>query len=132
VVDQKRSQPEIGMRFDRAVIWPWAILVSTLAAGIVSLVSAPATLRAPIVLLFTATCPGLSLVRLLRLSDWLVEVVLAVALSLSLDGIIAAIFLYAGHWSPAATMVVLIAISLFPLAVEAGWRRLAARRSVTQ
>jgi hypothetical protein len=120
------------MRFDRAVIWPWAILVSTLAAGIVSLVSAPATLRAPIVLLFTATCPGLSLVRLLRLSDWLVEVVLAVALSLSLDGIIAAIFLYAGHWSPAATMVVLIAISLFPLAVEAGWRRLAARRSVTQ
>lgn len=98
--------------------WPPIILASTLAAAAVSILGLPPAIRAPVVLWFAAICPGLSIVRLLHLDDRLIELVLAVALSLSLDGIVAAAFLYSGHWSPVAIMASLMAITVGALALE--------------
>ena len=64
------------------------------------------------VLWFVTLCPGMSLVSLLKLRHFLVEVTLAIALSLSLDGIVVGCFLYTGHWSPLAMLWVLIVLSL--------------------
>jgi uncharacterized membrane protein len=105
-----------GLEWRRA--WPAVILISTVAAGVASLLSLPPAVRAPLVLWFAAMCPGLALVRLLHFDDRLIEVVLAVALSIAVDGIVAAAFLYSGHWSPPAIMASLIAITICALGLE--------------
>ncbi len=64
------------------------------------------------VLWFVTLCPGMSLVSLLKLDHFFVEVTLAIALSLSIDGIVVGCFLYAGYWSPPAMLWVLIVLSL--------------------
>jgi hypothetical protein len=115
-----------GLDWPRA--WPAVIFTSTIAAAVASLLGLAPEVRAPLVLWFAAICPGLSLVRLLRLDDRLIELVLAVALSLSLDGIVAAAFLYSNYWSPPAIMASLMAITVGALALEsilslAGQRR---------
>jgi hypothetical protein len=61
---------------------------------------------------FVTICPGMSLVSLLKLGHFIIEVTLAIALSLSLDAIVVGIFLYAGYWSPPAMLWVLIILSL--------------------
>jgi hypothetical protein len=105
-----------GLDWPRA--WLAVIVASAAAAAIASLIGLAPPVRAPLVLWFAAVCPGMSLVRLLHLEDRLVEIVLAVALSLSLAGIVAAAFLYSGHWSPPATMAVLIAITACAVSFE--------------
>jgi len=54
----------------------------------------------------------MALVRLLRLRDSVSELVLAVAVSLSLETVVAAIALYGGHWSPALVLDVVAGIAL--------------------
>jgi hypothetical protein len=64
------------------------------------------------ILWFVTICPGMSLVSLLKLRHFIIEVTLAIALSLSLDAIIVGIFLYVGYWSPPVMLWVLITLSL--------------------
>jgi hypothetical protein len=94
------------------------VLVSTIAVALVSLVGAPEVVRAPITLWFIAICPGMAVVRLLRLDEPLAEVMLAFALSLALAGLIPAIFLYLGAWSPAWSLTLLVAIAVTGLALD--------------
>jgi hypothetical protein len=64
------------------------------------------------ILWFVTLCPGMSLVSLLKLGHFMIEVTLAIALSLSIDGIVVGCFLYAGYWSPPTILWVLIVLSL--------------------
>jgi hypothetical protein len=79
---------------------------------IATLVKLDPPIRGPLVLWFSLVCTGMAWVRLLRLDDALAEVVTAVALSVALSGLTAAAFLYAGHWSPEWSLIVLEAITL--------------------
>jgi hypothetical protein len=89
------------------------ITISIVAVQICTIVQAiPVAVRAPVVLWFSLLCSGMAWVRLLRIRDELAEAVAAIALSVALSGITAAVFLYAGHWSPSWTMVVLEAMAL--------------------
>jgi len=54
----------------------------------------------------------MALVRFFRLEELLVEWILALALSFAVDAIVAGILLYAGSWSPTATLGILMGISL--------------------
>jgi hypothetical protein len=92
--------------------WPWIIVVSTVAVEVAWLVQADPLVRGPLVLWFSLVCTGMAWVRLLRIGEPLAEVVAAIALSVALSGITAAAFLFAGHWSPGWTMIVLEAITL--------------------
>lgn len=94
-------------------LWPLGLLASAAAAGVLSNQgdSALAGMRLAVGLWFLFFCPGMALIRLLRLNDPLQEWGLAAALSVALDTIIAAGMLYASVWSPQGTLYVLIAIT---------------------
>lgn len=91
----------------------WLVLTSTwgAAAALVVFLDVDPVYRAPIALTFVLICPGLALVRLLRISGALNQLTVAVALSLALDVLVPAILLYAGGWSPPAALSILVGIA---------------------
>jgi hypothetical protein len=93
-------------------LWPTITIFSTIAVGFVNFLSREIVLRPIIVMWFLLVCPGMMLVRFLRLSEPVVEWTLALALSISIDAIVAGIQVYAGLWSPTATLVILICLCL--------------------
>lgn len=93
-------------------LWPTINLLATLITSVIVYV-VPATPFQPyIVMSFVCFCPGMALVRFLRLNDLAVELSLAVALSLSVASIIAGAFLYSKHWSPLDTLTALVLLTL--------------------
>jgi hypothetical protein len=93
-------------------LWPTIIILSTVAAGLVTFVVMDTAVRSFIVLWFLFVCPGMALVRFFRLEELVVEWILALALSFAVDAIVAGVLLYAGRWSPTATLEILMGISL--------------------
>jgi hypothetical protein len=101
------SNPPVSNR-----LWPTIIILSAVAAGLVNFVFTDIAIRPAIMFWFLAVCPGMALVRFLRLADRVVEWILAIALSFAVDAMVAGILLYAGRWSPTATLGILMGISL--------------------
>ncbi|WP_430010452.1 hypothetical protein [Methylophaga lonarensis] len=79
-------------------------VIVTFAGDIISPV------RGVVTLIFFMTCPGLSLVTLLSIEDGLMEATLIVALSLSVNTLIATGMLYFGYWS--LTLGLLLSVGL--------------------
>ncbi len=107
-----------GERLDKSaseIQWPWLwpaiIILSAIAAGLVTFVFTSTALRPMIVMWFLFVCPGMAVVGFFRLGD-VVKWTLAVALSFAIDGIVAGIVLYAGRWSPTGILGILIGLSL--------------------
>jgi hypothetical protein len=67
---------------------------------------------AVIALWFISVCPGLPLVRLMRLGDRWAELALGIALSYSLGVGVTLVLLYAGWWSPILALSILVSISV--------------------
>jgi hypothetical protein len=93
-------------------VWPTIIIGSTIAVGFVNFISVGIGLRPIITMWFLFMCPGMTLIRFLRLSEPAVEWTLALALSFSIDAIVAGIQMYAGLWSPTGTLDILICLCL--------------------
>jgi hypothetical protein len=108
--------PDLPSRWSRT--WALAVLASTLAVVVVHRIGAPEIVLAPITLWFIAICPGMAFVRLLQLDQPIAEVMLAFALSLALAGLVPAVFLYLGAWSPGWSLAMLVAISATGLALD--------------
>jgi hypothetical protein len=68
--------------------------------------------RPVIVLGFLIICPGMAWTRLLRLADPLVEWTLAVALSLAIAAVVAAVMVYGGVWNPGLGLLFIAGITL--------------------
>jgi hypothetical protein len=94
------------------VPWPALVAGSALAAAAVALAGAPEAVRVPLVVGFLLLGPGMAFVPLLGLGDPVAELTVALGLSVALDLCVAMAMLYAGAWSPPATLVVLAAIAL--------------------
>jgi hypothetical protein len=94
--------------------WSWSALigVSAVAAGLASLGPSGHPLRSLVESWFLLVCPGMALVRLLRLGSPLAEWCLAVALSLALDALLPDVMVYAGVWSTRWALMGLIGLSL--------------------
>jgi hypothetical protein len=69
------------------------------------------------VLPFLVLAPGLSLIPLVRLGDRLAQLVLGVALSLTLDLLVAQVMLVVG-WHPEAAVAVLAELCLLGVALQ--------------
>lgn len=95
------------------VSWLWQVIIifSAIATVLFALILPETPLRPIIVMWFLFICPGMMLVRFLRLNQPVVEWVLALALSLAIDAIVSGIVLYAGKWSPAAILSIIIGLS---------------------
>lgn len=93
----------------------WVVLgipAIILMAGLVVFTGLLPLLRAPLVFVFFLICPGIGFINLLNLKQPLTEFVLVVALSLSIDSVIAMILLYSGAWSYQTGFLLLSGISL--------------------
>ena len=101
--------------------WLWPALIVLSAAGIALVVFAgvAAPARPFVALWFLLLCPGMALVRLLRVGGVAVELSLAIALSLALDSLVAGVMVYTRTWAPERGLIVLIAISVFGAALQA-------------
>jgi uncharacterized membrane protein len=86
--------------------------VSAIAAGFFAFGEIASPLRPVIALWFLSLCPGMAFVRFLDLGEQLPELIVAIALSLALDSIVAGLMVYTGTWSPRMGLAVLIALSV--------------------
>ena len=93
-----------------AWMWPVSILFSALIVVFVLFAFPAIVLRPVIIMGFLFICPGAVLVRFLQIKESAVEWMLALALSFSLDAIVAGIQLYAKIWSPTGTLSILIGL----------------------
>lgn len=91
-----------------AWLWPALLGASAAGAALVSLADVQAPIRTVLTLWFLLVCPGMACVRLLRLGRPLYEWSLAIALSLALDMLVAEAPLYLGWWSPRASLLLLL------------------------
>jgi hypothetical protein len=99
-------------------LWPLIIIFSAAGAGLVTFVFPATVLRPALVMWFLFVCPGMAVVRFFRLAETAIEWTLALALSFAIDACIAAIFLYAGKWSPSRILGVLIGFCLFGALIQ--------------
>lgn len=104
-------------------LWPIIIIISAVAASLVNFVFTDIAIRPIIVFWFLAVCPGMVFVRFLRLKEPVVEWTLALALSFSIDALVAGTLLYARMWSPTAIFGILIAFTLGGAIVQLMTRR---------
>jgi len=93
-------------------LWPATILLSAAGIALVFFAGVAAPARPFVALWFLLLCPGMALVRLLRVSGLVAELTLAVALSLALDTLVAIVMVYTRTWVPGQGLVALIAISV--------------------
>jgi ribosomal protein L40E len=100
------------------LLWPIILILSAIAAGLANFAFSHMALRPFIVFWFLFICPGMALVRFLRLKEPVIELTLAVALSFAFEASIAAIQLYTGRWSPAGTLGILILLCLCGATVQ--------------
>lgn len=93
------------------LFWPIWIGISGLLCGLLFLFAPASNMRLLVTLAFLLISPGMSLIPFLHLNDWMNELMLGIALSLTLDALFAAAALYAGVWNPDAVLWVLIVLS---------------------
>ena len=98
--------------------WSLVILVTAIATAILGLAGQPGPIRPVVTMFFALTCPGMSLVRLLRLEDQLAELTLGIATSVAVAGLVGGVLLYYGLWSPQGGLMILVAIALTGLVGE--------------
>lgn len=103
-------------------LWPLIITGSAVAAAGMTLIPALANLstglRLCVLIWFLGVCPGMAFVRLLRLSSANSEWMVAIALSLALNTLMAEFMLYIGRWSPQDIMALLINLSLIGVLLQ--------------
>ncbi len=99
-------------------VWPTSIVLSAIAAGLVAFVFPGTVLRPALIMWFLFACPGMTVVRFFRLSETVIEWTLAFALSFAIDAFVAGILLYAGWWSPARILGILIGFCLIGAIVQ--------------
>jgi hypothetical protein len=100
------------------VLWPIIIICSAVAALMAMLVFPGIMVRPPLIMLFLFICPGMAVVRFLHLKEAIDKFALATALSFSIDGLVAGIYLYTNHWSPADILITLAITSIVAVIVE--------------
>jgi uncharacterized membrane protein len=105
--------------------WPVLLVASALAVSVLAFGDVDSAVRVPVVLWFVLVCPGMALVRHLRLDDAVAELMIGIALSAALATLAAGGMLYAGSWSPEGTLAVLVGVTVLGAAWDA---RTAGRR----
>ena len=96
----------------------WLAVASITVVTAVAVAGGFTTALAPLVAIFVLVCPGLALVGTLRLRDPLFEIVLGVALSISIAGLMATIELFTHTWAPVPTLGLLLAVTATALLLD--------------
>jgi uncharacterized membrane protein len=97
---------------NRDLAWPAIIIVSSFGIGVSIWRDIESPIRPALTFWFLLVCPGMALVRLLQLKDFLIELTLAIALSIALGTLVSEAMLVTQHWSSQGALAVLIGVSL--------------------
>jgi nucleoside recognition membrane protein YjiH len=92
--------------------WPRIIILSAAAAMLVMVSSVGSPLQPAVIFWFLLVCPGMAVTRLLRLKDGIVEITVAIALSIALDALVAEAMVLTAKWSPNWGLTVLAGLSV--------------------
>jgi len=98
--------------------WPTILTISALACGVLYFGEIQTPLRPLLALWFLLVCPGMAVIHIFDVKNTLLEWVLALALSISLSGIISTLQIYTRAWSPNFTMWVLLGITLVSVVIQ--------------
>lgn len=93
-------------------LWPSIIGVSSVAVAILFYGDFGGPIRALVAFWFLAICPGMAVVRLLRLRDPWMEVALGTGASFALDVVVATTLLYFDRWSAGTALAILLVLCL--------------------
>jgi len=99
-------------------IWPAVILCSAVISGLFFFLELASPFRLIATLWFLLVCPGMAFVRLLQLDESYYEWTLGIALSISLDAIVACILLYGGLWSIELAISIVVLLSLLGASLQ--------------
>jgi hypothetical protein len=97
--------------------WDTIIVLSAFGAIAADWLAIPEPVRWVVVGWFLIVCPGMAVVRLLRLQEPAAEWMLAFAVSISLDMIVSEVMVYAGLWAPSAGLLIIAAITVLAVAI---------------
>lgn len=111
-MDERASVTFSVMSPRREVLRWFDTIVVAAAAACVLIAHAGHPVQSWVMFCFMVLYPGMPYVRMLRLRSLLIEVTLAIALSLALDVIVAEVMVYARHFSTDLGVAALIAIAL--------------------
>lgn len=92
--------------------WPLILIASGIAIGIIQMLDVEGPIRPLLAFWFLLICPGMAFVPLLKMKQALIELTTAIALSLTLNTIVAEIMIYTDTWSDDWAVAVLIAITI--------------------
>ena len=115
----------------RAIVWPLVLIAAACAMAFMLLANIVSPVRAILSLAFFLVCPGMAFVQLLRIEDWIVELTLAVALSIALSTLVSEAMIYADAWSPVTAGLGFIGLTLLGSLIQLT-RALYAMRSLRQ
>lgn len=112
--------------------WPTIIIASALATAFVTFVVPGIFVRPFIVFWFISVCPGMTLVPYFHVREKATIWTLALALSFTIDALVAAAQLYARVWSPSVTLAILLLLSIGGSIIQPGqvkqWRHVLAKQ----
>ena len=91
--------------------WPVVLSTSAVVACLVAFADLAVPLRVPLELWFVLFCPGMALLRPLRLADPIAELGVAVALSGAIATLVGAAQAYSHTWQPDVTLALLALIT---------------------
>jgi hypothetical protein len=98
--------------------WTLAIGVLSAVTAVIVYADVDFVLRPIAVMAFMLLCPGMAIVRHLRLTDPAMEVAVAVALSIALDTLVALTVIYAGSADFEAMFTLLLAITVVAVVTD--------------
>ncbi len=102
----------------RPRIWSIIILLSCISLVAIVLAGYHSPLRVALALWFLLVCPGMAFIRLLHIESLVIELSLAVALSLSLDTVVSMGLVYSDLWSYELALAVLVWLTVVGLAID--------------
>lgn len=104
-------------------VWPATIVGLAVVSMVLVLTDWSGPVRAPLVLAFAAVCPGMALIRLVRVEEAVPELLLAVVVSLALAAAVPAITFYVGMWSGKLSLLLITEVTALAVVADALRRR---------
>ncbi len=104
---------------NRDLVWPGIVTASTVAITVVVALGLGPPIAPITAFWFVFVCPGLPYVRLLDLREPLTEVLLAIALSLSIEAVVGLVLLWGSAWTPVLMLQIVIAITMLGVFLDA-------------
>ncbi len=111
------------------LVWPLVVIASAAAMGVATYGNMPVPLRLAAAACFLPFCPGMAIVRFLRIQDGMAEFATAIALSIAIETVVATAMVYSRLWYPSIALAVLIGISVVGVCVQTSGRASPPRES---